>query len=323
MVVLSAAVLTKKGKGKKSNSLSSKMSVLVARQFVPMPKIRIESLLAAFSKLVPSSEEGNPSLARSQHTFIETESVRYLYQPLESLFVLLITNKQSNIKEDLDTLRTTAKLVPEFCNGHDEASVSRSAFQLIFALDELISIGYKEYITISQIHTFTEMDSHEEKLQTIIRESKESEQRELMRQRAAELERQRQEMLSMQKKMGSFPGVSPSSDYLSQSGIGGGYLKSRDDYEAPASSGSSSWKRDESPAPKAMSSSAREAAGKKGMELKASKKEDLFMGEFGASDIVPADVIAGFSSSIDARDHHKKQDDSKAYAPYEIALIVF
>jgi hypothetical protein len=59
-------------------------------------------LLAAFPKLVGSE---------SQHTFVETESVRYLYQPLETLYLILITSKQSNIMEDLDTLRLLGKLV--------------------------------------------------------------------------------------------------------------------------------------------------------------------------------------------------------------------
>ncbi|KAL6514407.1 hypothetical protein OROHE_019015 [Orobanche hederae] len=70
-----------------------------------MSRIRIEGYLAAFPKLVGI---GN------QHTYIETDSVRYVYQPIESLYLLLVTNKQSNILEDLETLRLLAKLVSFF-----------------------------------------------------------------------------------------------------------------------------------------------------------------------------------------------------------------
>lgn len=172
MVLIAAAVCTKAGK------------TIISRQFVEMTKARIEGLLAAFPKLMSSGK---------QHTFVETESVRYVYQPLEKVYMLLITTKASNILEDLETLRLFARVIPEYCNSMDEFEIAENAFNLIFAFDEIVALGYRESVNLAQIRTFVEMDSHEEKVYQAVRMTQEREARNKMREKAKELQRQRME----------------------------------------------------------------------------------------------------------------------------------
>ena len=231
MVVLSAAVCTKQGK------------TLVARQFINMPRTRIEGLLAAFGKLVADSTD-------RQHTYIETDSVRYVFQSMETLYLLLITNKASNIVEDLETLRLISKVVPEYCGGGmiSEDVVQKNAFDLIFAFDEVISLGYRENITIQQIRTNLEMDSHEETLHDMIEASKMQEAKEEAKKRAKAIKKEQRVRaksgISNSKMVGiGSDSISSSSTFLSSDDRrdtrnvehhGGGF--SNNDYKRPTAS---------------------------------------------------------------------------------------
>ncbi|XP_050680260.1 coatomer subunit delta [Leptidea sinapis] len=172
MVLIAATVCTKSGKA------------LVSRQFVEMTKARIEGLLAAFPKLMTGGR---------QHTFVETESVRYVYQPLDKLYMLLITTKASNILEDLETLRLFSRVVPEYCTQLTETEVFNQAFNLLFAFDEIVALGYRESVNLAQVRSFVEMDSHEEKIFQAVRQTQEREAANRMRERAKELQRERLE----------------------------------------------------------------------------------------------------------------------------------
>lgn len=138
-----------------------------------------------------------------QHTFVETDSVRYVYQPLEKLYMLLITTKTSNILEDLETLRLFSRVIPEYCRTLDESEVTDNAFSLIFAFDEIVALGYRESVNLAQVRTFVEMDSHEEKVYQAVRKTQEREAENKMREKAKELKRQRMESAKKFPKMPS------------------------------------------------------------------------------------------------------------------------
>lgn len=167
MVVLAVAVTSRSGK------------LLLARQYVDMSRIRIEGLLAAFPKLIGTEK---------QHTYVETDSVRYVYQPVESLYVLLMTNKTSNIVEDLETLRLLGKVLPEYSPRYgvvDEAAVMETSFELINSFDEVIDWGgYRENVNLQQVISFTQMHSNEEILAKRIQELKIKEANDLMQSKA-------------------------------------------------------------------------------------------------------------------------------------------
>lgn len=124
-----------------------------------MPRSRVEALLASFPKLADSG---------TQHTTVEQDNVRFVYQPLDELYMVLITNRQSNILQDIDSLHLFAQVVSTTCKSLDEREILKNAYELLSAFDELVTLGYRENLTISQIKTFLEMESHEERIQEII-----------------------------------------------------------------------------------------------------------------------------------------------------------
>ena len=73
------------------------IAALVSRQFVEMTRIRIEGLLAAFPKLVGAGK---------QHTYVETENVRYVYQPMEVRHLPLLVEHLSPL---IAAVRTAPK----------------------------------------------------------------------------------------------------------------------------------------------------------------------------------------------------------------------
>lgn len=147
MVLLAASICTRGGKA------------ILSRSFREISRARIEGLLAGFPKLADSG---------TQHTVVEQDNVRFVYQALDELYMVLITNRQSNILQDIDSLHIFAQVTTSLCRTLDEREITRNAFELLSAFDELCNLGYRENLTLAQIKTFLDMESHEERVALII-----------------------------------------------------------------------------------------------------------------------------------------------------------
>lgn len=177
MTVLSAAICSNSGKP------------LLARQFKELNKDSITLYLTNFSTLLAENA--------SQHTTIDSGLIRYLYQPVESFIVLIITNLNSNIIQDIDTLKLFTTTISSLLRSSsyissgaiDPNDIFLNSFEILDAFDEIVTEGYKEDLTAQQIKTYLEMDSHEERLQEIIDKNKEREAVEQRKLKAIELAR--------------------------------------------------------------------------------------------------------------------------------------
>lgn len=188
MAVLAASICTQSGKP------------LLSRLFRDLSKDRITTFLGNFPSLLATSE--------SQNTTVEDENVRYVFQSVGECYIVLITTKQSNILEDIETLHLFVSVTSNMLRTVDERGVFESAFELLSAFDEIVTMGYKEKLTVLQVQTFLEMDSHEEKIQEIIEKNKELEAAEERRRRAKEIQRKEFERRAMEQQQAAIYGNS-------------------------------------------------------------------------------------------------------------------
>nr|GMD42471.1 coatomer subunit delta-like [Ipomoea batatas] len=74
-------------------------------------------------------------------------------------------------------------------SGKDEEGICKTAFELLFAFDEVISLGHKENINVVQVKQYCEMESHEEKLHKLVLQSKINETKDVMKRKASEIDK--------------------------------------------------------------------------------------------------------------------------------------
>ena len=168
-----------------------------------------------------------------------------------------------------------------------DENVSAKAFELIFAFDEVLAAGgYVEDVSLHQVRTNLEMESHEEKLALMIKASKMAEAKEAAKRRANEIhERTREDERlnraglrdSSRAGYGGFSGGSGGGggggggyDSYGGGGGGGGGGRGGDSYDDRGHGGQSA----QAPAPAAAAEPAKRAASS-GMRLGSKKAPGL------------------------------------------------
>uniref|UniRef100_A0A915DSH4 Coatomer subunit delta n=1 Tax=Ditylenchus dipsaci TaxID=166011 RepID=A0A915DSH4_9BILA len=135
MVVIACSVISKK-----------KGTRLVTRLYrEEMNKSRLVSLLDSFWLVMNTKNSGE-----KQHNFVETDSIRYVYQAVQNIYVVLLTTKASNIYEDLETLRLFSRVIPEYLktlvemDSQEERLYNKAQMRKQIAAREVMKAKVKE-----------------------------------------------------------------------------------------------------------------------------------------------------------------------------------
>lgn len=81
--------------------------------------------------------------------------------------------------------------VREYSHSLNEEGICKSAFELIFAFDEAISVGNKENVTVAQVKQYCKMKSYEEQRHKMEMQDKINETKDVMKRKAHEIEKRK------------------------------------------------------------------------------------------------------------------------------------
>lgn len=157
---------------------------MLARQFIKMTRMELEEHIVNFSRNIDTCKDT---------THIEAEKVRYLFIPIENLYLVLITSKNSNIIDDIEIIKLVYRLLQDICGTISEDEIKSNAYELMLGMDDLVSLGFREGVTIGQVKQYLEMESLDEKEWRKAQEQKEAKQKKELKARSDELDRHRRE----------------------------------------------------------------------------------------------------------------------------------
>ena len=158
--------------------------IIFARQFFNITRMDLEEYIVQFSRGVDSCKE---------ITHFESDKVRYIFIPIESLYLILITTKNSNIIEDTEILKMVYRLIQDLCGNINSESIVKNAFEIMLGIDDIVNLGYRNSVNLGQIKQYLQMESIEEQeFKRKKREQEEKVRRELA-EKGREFDKQRRE----------------------------------------------------------------------------------------------------------------------------------
>ena len=178
-MIFAVAILNRSGK------------LLLAREFTHERRDQIEGQLGAFPKLVQFAG----------HSYIETDRMRFVFQEVGDLYIVILVSKDSNLVSDLEAISLLCDVTRKIVGDVNEEKVINKGIDLIFAFDECIFDGFRQNYNVSNIVQFLKMDSAEETEYNRIRAEKEAIAAANLRKHVSELE---------EKKMGGKASFIPS-----------------------------------------------------------------------------------------------------------------
>ena len=117
--------------------------------------MELEEHIVQFSRNIDSYKE---------ITHFESDKVRFIFIPIDSYFLILITSKNSNIIEDSEILKLIYRLIQDLCQGQiNYDSIIENSYEIMFGIDDIACLGYRNGINIVQVKQFLQMESLEEK----------------------------------------------------------------------------------------------------------------------------------------------------------------
>ena len=144
----------------------------------------LEEYIIQFSRGVDSCKE---------ITHFESDKVRYIFIPIDTFYLILITTKNSNIIEDTEILKLIYRLIQDLCNSINQESIVENAFEIMLGIDDIVSLGYRNSVNLGQIKQYLQMESAEEKEYKRKKEEQELAVQKALEEKGREFDRQRRE----------------------------------------------------------------------------------------------------------------------------------